>query len=237
MKLNRKIITIDEEKCDGCGSCVSACAEGALQLIDGKAKLISETYCDGLGACLGECPQDAIVITEREAETFDEKAALANLSHREKQPLCQCPGAAVQAIKPKAIQGAPVASAPSQLANWPVQLMLMPTSAPYLANADLVISADCVSCACGDFHQRFVRGHILIIACPKLDDSAYYVEKLAEIFNKNKIRSIIVPFMEVPCCGGLVRIVQAARQKAGKEIPVTFVKVAIDGRILDEASL
>ena len=236
MRQRRKIIQIDEEKCDGCGLCVSACGEGALQIIDGKARLISETYCDGLGACLGECPQDAILIEEREAESFHEKAVEANLGRRHEPQPFQCPGSAAREIRPIGIQGAPAAPVPSSLTNWPIQLMLIPTGAPYFAQADLVIAADCVPCACGDFHQRFVRGRTLIIACPKLDDGAYYVEKLSELFRKNQIRSLVVPFMEVPCCGGLVRIVQTGLQKAGKVIPGTFVKVAIDGRILDEIS-
>ena len=237
MKLTRKIITIDEEKCDGCGLCVSACAEGALQLIDGKARLISEIYCDGLGACIGECPQAAIIITEKEAAAFDETAVAAKLAPRQGPPPCHCPGTAVREIKPLGIKAPPIAAAPSALANWPIQLMLVPTVAPYLANADLVISADCVPCACGDFHQRFVNGRVLIIACPKLDDAAQYVEKLTEMFIKNQIRSIVVPFMEVPCCSGLVRIIRTAQQKAGTKIPTTFVKVGIDGQIQNEISL
>lgn len=237
MKQMRKILSIDEEKCDGCGLCVSACAEGALRIVDGKAKLISETYCDGLGACIGECPQDAIVITEREAEAFDEQAVAANLAHRKAELPCGCPGSAVREIRPLGIQGAPAVPAASSLANWPIQLMLIPTNAPYLAQADLVISADCVPCAVGDFHRRFVDGRILIIACPKLDNAQYYVEKLTEMFTRNDIRSLTVPYMEVPCCGGLVRIVRAALQAAAKQVPVTFVKVGIDGRILDEIAL
>jgi Pyruvate/2-oxoacid:ferredoxin oxidoreductase delta subunit len=233
MRHNRKIITIDEEKCNGCGLCVTACAEGALQIIDGKARLISETYCDGLGACLGECPQDAIIMTEREADAFDEKAVETHLATQKAPLACGCSGNLVREIKPIGIKDATIPM-PSQLANWPIQLMLVPTNAPYLADADLVISADCVPCACGDFHQRFVKGRVLIIACPKLDDAAHYVEKLTEMFSKNRIRSLVVPFMEVPCCGGLVRIVQAAKAKAGREFPTTFVKIAIDGRILDE---
>lgn len=239
MRQTRKIITIHEEKCDGCGLCVSACAEGALQVIDGKARLISETYCDGLGACIGECPQDAILITEREAEAFDEKAVEVNLIQKQsKEELpCGCPGAAVRDLRPIGIQGAPNVPMPSQLANWPIQLMLIPISAPYLVHAHLVIAADCVPCAVGDFHQRFVQGRILIIACPKLDDSAHYVEKLTEMFTRNPIGSLVVPFMEVPCCSGLVRIIQAAQQKAGVKIPTTFVKVGINGQILDEIAL
>ncbi|MDD5169354.1 MAG: 4Fe-4S binding protein [Syntrophales bacterium] len=237
MKQKRKIITIDEEKCNGCGLCVSACAEGALQIIDGKARLISETYCDGLGACLGECPQDAIIITEREAEDFDEKAVGENMQRQAQMTTCQCPGAATREIKPAIAPQRADTGGSSHLANWPIQLMLIPTSAPYLAHSDLLIAADCVPCAYGDFHRRFVNGRVLIIACPKLDDAAYYVDKLSELFMKNDIRSLVVPFMEVPCCGGLVRIVQAAKEKAGKEIPTTYVKIGIDGRILDEIKM
>ena len=238
MKSQRKIITIDEEKCNGCGLCATACAEGALQVIDGKARLISETYCDGLGACLGECPQDAIVIAEREADAFDEKAVAENLSRLKAKLPCGCPGAAVRSLEPVTIQGnVQAAPGPSKLANWPIQLMLIPTNAPYLSRADLVIAADCAAYACGDFHHRFVDGRILIIACPKLDDSAHYVEKLAEMFGKNTINSIVVPFMEVPCCGGLVRIIQAALRKAGKEIPASYVKIGINGQILDKISI
>jgi len=237
MMRKRKIITIDKEKCDGCGLCISACAEGALQLVDGKAALISEVYCDGLGACIGECPQDAIVITEKEAEAFDEKAVEENLAKKKGSIVSSCPGSAVRELRPVGIKGAPTPATPSQLANWPIQLMLIPTGAPYLAHADLVIAADCVPCAYGDFQKRFVQGRVLIIACPKLDDAAFYVEKLSELFSKNDIKTIVVPFMEVPCCSGLVRVVRAAQEKAGKQIPTTFVKVGIDGQIQDEIAL
>jgi len=237
MKNKRKIITIDEEKCDGCGLCVSACAEGALQIIDGKARLVSETYCDGLGACIGDCPQGAITLTEREADAFDEKAVAAHLAKPAAALPCGCPGSTVQTIAPLGIQEAPSKAAPSRLTNWPVQLMLVPTNAPYLRDADLAIAADCVPCACGDFHERFVKGRVLIIACPKLDDSAYYVEKLTEMFQSNPIRSLVIPFMEVPCCSGLVRIVQAALQNSGKTLPVRFVKIAANGRILDDIQM
>ncbi|MCK9196707.1 MAG: 4Fe-4S binding protein [Syntrophales bacterium] len=234
MKITRKIIAINEEKCDGCGLCVTACAEGALQIIDGKAKLVSDTYCDGLGACLGECPQGAIDMIEREADVFDEQSVANHLHHRE-ESLRACPGSMIRELRPAMAteeKKAGEATQPSQLKNWPVQLMLLPVNAPYLAGADVVIAADCVPCAFGDFHQRFVKNRILIIACPKLDNAAFYVDKLTEMFAKNDIRSLEVPFMEVPCCGGLVRIVQTAMQQAGKKIPVKFVKVTIDGRML-----
>ncbi|MFA5180861.1 MAG: 4Fe-4S binding protein [Syntrophales bacterium] len=234
MKIKRKIIEIDAGKCDGCGLCVTACAEGALQIIDGKAKLVSEIYCDGLGACLGECPQGAIDMIEREADVFDEQAVASHLHHREEAP-CSCPGSMIRELRPVMDTGskeAGQAAQPSQLKNWPVQLMLLPVNAPYLAGADVVIAADCVPCAFGDFHHRFVKNRVLIIACPKLDNAAFYVTKLTELFEKNNIRSIEVPFMEVPCCGGLVRIVQTAMAQAGKKIPVTFTKIAVHGQII-----
>ena len=238
MKQQRKIISIDEEKCNGCGLCVSACAEGAIRIMEGKARLISETYCDGLGACIGECPQGALIITEKEADAFDEQA-VANHARQIHAALERgCPGAAARQIEPPAAEKSPNGpTTPSRLTSWPIQLMLIPTDAPYLSHADLVISADCVPCAYGDFHRRFVEGRVLIIACPKLDDAAFYVQKLSELFTKNDIRSVVVPFMEVPCCSGLVRIVQAARDKAAREIAITFVKVGIDGRIQAETSL
>lgn len=234
MKIKRKIIEINEEKCDGCGLCVTACAEGALKIVDGKAKLVSDTYCDGLGACLGECPQGAIDIVEREADVFDEEAAASHLHPRAETP-CACPGSMIREMRPAAGtegKGTGEASQASQLKNWPVQLMLLPVNAPYLAGADVVIAADCVPCAFGDFQRRFVRNRVLIIACPKLDNAAFYVDKLTEMFGKNDIRSIEVPFMEVPCCGGLVRIVQTAMERAGKKIPVTFTKIAVHGQII-----
>lgn len=234
MKSKRKIIEINEEKCDGCGLCVTACAEGALRIIDGKARLISETYCDGLGACLGECPQGAIDMIEREADLFDEQAVTEHLHHRE-EPTCACPGSMIRELRPpvtSAGREAGAAAQPSQLKNWPVQLMLLPVNAPYLAGADVVIAADCVPCAFGDFQHRFVKDRILIIACPKLDNAAFYVDKLTEMFAGNDIRSLEVPFMEVPCCGGLVRIVQTALEQAGKKIPVTFTKIAVNGQII-----
>lgn len=235
MKITRKIIAINEEKCDGCGLCVTACAEGALQIIDGKAKLVSETYCDGLGACLGECPQGAIDMIEREADVFDEQAVANHLHHREEPPFA-CPGSMIRELRPVMAgegKAAGEAAQPSQLKNWPIQLMLLPVNAPYLAGADVVIAADCVPCVFGDFHRRFVKNRILIIACPKLDNAAFYVDKLTEMFAKNDIRSLEVPFMEVPCCGGLVRIVQTAMQQAGKKIPLTFTKIAIDGGMIN----
>jgi len=238
----RKIIRIDEEKCDGC---VPACAEGALQIIDGKAKLVSEIYCDGLGDCLGECPQGAISMEEREAKAFDEKAVQLHLADSDLSiPAEQntgCPGLAARQIEPKPAgiqdeseQPRPV---PSRLKNWPVQIHLMPVHAPYLKGAHLTIAADCVPFAFSDFHGRFIDGRVVLVGCPKLDDASAYVEKLSQIIRANDISEIEVPYMEVPCCGGLVRIIQAALAKSGKNTPVVLTRVGIDGNIQESREM
>ncbi len=254
----RQIITIDEEKCDGCGLCVPACAEGAIQIIDGKARLVSETYCDGLGACLGECPQGAISIQERDAADYDETAVEKHLHRlRTKMPpkaaqpnpeLHQihaggCPGSAIRTfVTPSATMGVAeksgnAASQPSQLHNWPVQLYLAPTKAPYFDNAELLIAADCVPFALADFHGQFLAGKTLLIGCPKLDNVELYLGKLTEIFSVNAIRSVEIAFMEVPCCFGLMQIVRMALQKAQKEIPVALVKIGLRGEILERKNI
>jgi ferredoxin len=231
----RKIVRIDEDKCDGCGQCATACAEGAIEIVEGKAKLISETYCDGLGACLGECPQDAITIEEREAPEFDLAAVEANQADGQ-QPAA-CPGAAPQSIARCELvdlqgdAGEDVAQ-PSALTNWPVQLKLVPVKAPYFQGADLLIAADCVPCAFADFHRRFLGNKTLMIACPKLDSFDFYRQKLAQIFTQNEISSIEVAYMEVPCCFGLVHLVHESLKESGKDIPLTLVKVGIKGDIL-----
>ncbi|MBN1424091.1 4Fe-4S binding protein [Candidatus Fermentibacteria bacterium] len=231
----RQIIRIDEEKCDGCGLCATACAEGAIAIIDGKARLISETYCDGLGACLGECPQGAISMEEREAAPFDEEAAIQAKGATEVtgEPLaCGCPGSQVQTMGPCGCPNEPgdrPEDRPSRLGNWPVQLRLVPVSAPYLRGADLVIAADCVPCAHPDFHERFLPGKVLVVGCPKLDDAAYYQDKLADMFRHNGVRSIEVVYMEVPCCGGLVRLVLGAMADAGIDIPLRLTRIGIGG--------
>lgn len=248
----REIIKIDEEKCDGCALCVPACAEGALKIIDGKAKLISEVYCDGMGACLGECPQDAITIEKREAAEYDEQQVEQHLQKKNEpiaahaQPLNQptggypsCPGAMSRDLKmsnrPSAAPepGAmPMGSGtPLGLANWPIQLMLVPTKAPYFENADLVIAADCVPFAYSDFDRSILKGKALIIACPKLDNVDFYTQKLETIFDSNNIRSITIAFMEVPCCFGLVGLINQALENSGREIPVKKIKLGIRGEI------
>ncbi|MDI7260141.1 MAG: 4Fe-4S binding protein, partial [Thermodesulfobacteriota bacterium] len=210
----RKIVLIDKEKCNGCGLCIPNCAEGALQIIDGKAKLVSDKFCDGLGACLGHCPEDAITIIEREAEEFDEKAVELHL-HREKdsqpQPKPQpeftgCPSSRVLQFQvPKPIEKVNATPSESMLTQWPVQLKLVPVNAPYFEDADLLVAADCVPFAYPDFHQDFLKGKSVVVGCPKLDDIQLYREKLTEILRTNSIKSVTVPFMEVPCCFGLVK--------------------------------
>jgi NAD-dependent dihydropyrimidine dehydrogenase PreA subunit len=255
----RKIVKIDEEECNGCGLCIPNCAEGALQIIDGKAKLISEKFCDGLGACLGHCPQDAIIITEREADQFDEKAVEAYLHEQKEaqskpkphsassepspqpQPKPQpsftgCPSSGAmqfKVIEPQTESGSSQPSV-SMLSHWPVQLKLVPVNAPYFADADLLVAADCVPFAYPNFHHDFLKGKAVVVGCPKLDDIQFYIEKLTEIFKLNSIKSITVPYMEVPCCSGLVRATEEAIKASRKDIPLKKVKIGIQGDIKPE---
>ena len=240
----RNIVVIDEDKCNGCGLCVSACAEGAIQLVDGKAKLVSDTYCDGLGACLGECPQDAITIEQRDAVDFDEEAAkehIARIQETKHSPgqiekTCGCPGANAKMID-RSMQNRKLSSGdsvPSALTNWPVQINLVPMTAPYLRGADLLISADCTPFAFADFHTKLLPGKILLIGCPKLDDANVYVEKLGHIFANSGVKSITIVRMEVPCCGGLTQIIKQALVISRANIPVTEVTVGISGDIIGE---
>jgi Pyruvate/2-oxoacid:ferredoxin oxidoreductase delta subunit len=240
----RKIIRIDEERCNGCGLCIPNCAEGALRIIDGKAKLISDKFCDGLGACLGHCPEDAITVIEREAEEFDEKAVEQLLSKRpesEPQPKPQpaftgCPSSRAmhfKVVEPKTETG-PHQPSVSMLSQWPVQLRLVPVRAPYFEDSDLLVAADCVPFAYPNFHHDFLKGKAVVVGCPKLDDIGFYTEKLTEIFKANSIRSITVPFMEVPCCFGLVRAVEEALKASGKEIPLKKVKIGLRGDVKPE---
>jgi len=225
----RNIVKIDEEKCDGCGQCVDACAEGAIKIVDGKAKLVSEIYCDGLGACIGQCPQDAITIEKREAAKFDEEATKAHLAKEQesqKQADFVCPGMRAQKLREKGQTTNSTAQVPSQLSHWPVQLKLVPPSAPYFANADLLLVADCVPFAMGDFHNRFLKDHSIVVGCPKLDDAEFYIEKLAAILKANKLNSLTVIHMEVPCCSGLTQIARQAISK--NKIEMSFQDVTID---------
>ena len=225
----RRIITINEETCNGCGLCADACHEGAIGIVDGKAKLLREDYCDGLGDCLPACPMNAISFEEREAPAYNEAAVLAAKKAREVPLPCSCPGSACQTIESHAA-AAPL-HVPSRLTNFPVQLRLIPVNAPYFDGADLLIAADCTAFAYGSFHNDFMRNRITLIGCPKLD-TVNYAEKLAEIFRLNNIRSITVTRMTVPCCGGLPFAVKNALAMSGKEIPLHVVTIKPDGTLL-----
>lgn len=221
----RKIIRIDETLCNGCGACAAACHEGAISMIDGKAKLTREDYCDGLGDCLPACPTGAISFEEREAPAYDEAAVL-----RAKQP-CACPGSQSKTICQCDNADEP-AFAASRLSQWPVQIKLVPVSAPYFNNAHLLIAADCTAYAYGNFHHDFIRGRITLIGCPKLD-AVDYAEKLTQILKLNAIQSVTVARMEVPCCGGIEFAVKRALQASGRQIPCRVVTISTDGHILE----
>lgn len=218
----RRIIHIDENKCNGCGACAAACHEGAIAMIDGKARLIRDDYCDGLGDCLPSCPAQAITFTEREAAPYDEAAVKAHMEKRGIRP--SCPGAAAHAV-------APSARTLSQLRQWPVQIKLVPVKAAYFDDADLLIAADCTAYAYARFHEDFISRRITLIGCPKLDDTDY-AEKLSAIIRQNAVRTITVTRMEVPCCGGLEMAVQKAVLQSGKSLPLQVVVIAADGRII-----
>lgn len=231
----RNIVKIDEEKCNGCGLCAKACAEGAIQIIDGKAKLVSEVYCDGLGACIGHCPEGAITVEKRDAAEFDEEKTKAHLSEQNKvkeKTGFVCPGTMAKTLREKTGEkSSSTAAVPSQLSHWPIQLKLVPPNAPYFAGADLLLAADCVPFAMGDFHNRFLGGHSVVVGCPKLDDTGFYVEKLADILQANKLKSLTVVHMEVPCCFGLTQVAKDAIVRSGIEMSFEDVTVALNGNI------
>jgi len=260
----RKIITINEEKCTGCAKCIPNCPEGALQVIDGKARLVSDLFCDGLGACVGHCPEDAMTVVEREAEPYDESKVMENIvkagpntikahlchlkEHGAKDflkeaikylqehdievpdlegpPMMGCPGAQIREM-----ESGPVGEQSSELRQWPVQLNLLPPSAPFFNDAHLLIAADCTAFAFGSFHSKLLHGKVLAIGCPKFDDVEGYIDKLTEIFKSNSIKSVTVAIMEVPCCSGLQMAVEQALGKCGKEIPLIKEVVNINGSI------
>lgn len=237
--MKRKIIKIDEEKCTGCGDCVVDCAEGALQIVDGKAKLVKDALCDGLGACMGTCPTGALMIEERDAEAFDEEEVEKHLVNQQqgltaqKDDLpCGCPGSmAKQWDKPA--QSVAVGTGGSALRQWPVQLHLLNPAAPYFDNADLVIAADCVPFSYPNFHKRFLQGKILAVFCPKLDQGiASYIEKLTEILTQHEIKSITTIHMEVPCCSGTVKIAEEALRRSGKQIIMKDYTISLKGEIV-----
>jgi ferredoxin len=264
MNMIREIVSIDENLCNGCGECVPACAEGAIQIIDGKARLVSDTLCDGLGACLGHCPQGAIKIERREAPAFDEAAAHRHLASLQtatgdhqpnsgeqaavagpEKPACHtqvaCPSSRFTRLEraPRRCDALPDAACEtrgteetSELTHWPVQLHLLPPTAPVLRGAHLLVAADCVPVAYAGFHAQLLRDHAVVIACPKLDDTRGYTEKLAEMIRRNNLAEITVARMEVPCCGGILQTVLQARQHAGSDIPVNDIVISIRGEIL-----
>ena len=234
----RRVIHIEEEKCNGCGICANACHEGAIGIVDGKARLLRDDYCDGLGDCLPTCPTGAISFVEREAAAYDEAAVLENKKKKmQEKPLpCGCPGSQSRTIShaPEAAceteNAVPVTS---ELSQWPVQIKLAPVRAPYFEGANLLVAADCSAYAYGNFHKEFIHGRVTLIGCPKLDD-VDYSEKLTEIISKNKIKSLTIVRMEVPCCGGIEHAAVTALKNSGKFIPWRVVTISTDGRILSE---
>ena len=240
--MKRRIIEIDQDKCNGCGACAAACHEGAIAMIGGRARLMRDDYCDGLGDCLPACPTGAITFTEREAAAYDEKAVLANKQKKMRERMkkegmtlpCGCPGSQAKKIDraEDSIPDVSQAGSVSRLSQWPVQIKLVPVRAPYFDGARLLIAADCTAYAYAAFHERFIKGHITLVGCPKLD-SVDYSEKLTEIIRNNDIKSVTVVRMEVPCCGGLEHAARTSLQKSGKFIPWQVVTISTDGRILD----
>lgn len=229
----RKIIKIDKEKCNGCGACAAACHEGAIEMIGGKAQLTREDYCDGLGDCLPACPTGAITFEEREAPAYDEEAVRQAKTKKFGVKLpCGCPGTQSKAIRREVTTSQDNANASSQLSQWPCQIKLVPVNAPYFDGARLLIAADCTAFAYGNFHNEFIRNHVTLIGCPKLDEGDY-TEKLTAIIANNDIRSVTVARMEVPCCGGIENAVKRALQASGKFIPWRVLTISTDGRILD----
>lgn len=225
----RKIIHIDEELCNGCGACASACHEGAIGMVNGKAKLLREDYCDGLGDCLPACPTGAITFVEREAAAYDQTAV--QKAQQAKHMSGGCPGSRVQVMEREETE-APAGEQPSRLRQWPVEIQLVPVAAPYFEGCDLLVAADCTAFAYGAFHEKLLKGRILLVGCPKLDH-VNYAEKLTEIFARNDIRSITVARMEVPCCGGLEFAVKTALERSGRQIPLEVVTISTDGKILN----
>ncbi|MBN2427907.1 MAG: 4Fe-4S binding protein [Deltaproteobacteria bacterium] len=244
MKTLRKIVEIDEEKCDGCGLCVPSCAEGAIKIINGKAKLIAEKYCDGLGACLGECPRDAIHIVEREVDEFDEEAVKEHLqpqpAHSQKPTETSprgCPSAHIhsfndQSVNKPLLQPETSGKIASALSHWPVQIRLVPPHAPFLKNADLLVAADCSPMAYGDFHRDLLAGKVVMMGCPKFDDIELYEERFRQIFSRAEVKSVTILVMEVPCCQGLPAIIKKALKDTGSNIPLEIITIGLQGKIL-----
>ena len=254
MRRMRNIIEIDEDLCNGCGECVPSCAEGAIRLVDGKARLMSEKYCDGLGACLGDCPTGALKIVQREADDFDEEAVAKHikptvcrgLTNREApEPQHACPGSQIRRFTPAAAarimdRDTAVATqedSASALTHWPVQIRLVPPTAPFLQGADLLVSADCVPVSYANFHRDFLAGKVVLVGCPKFDDVDLYVQRFTDMFTASDIRSVTVVVMQVPCCQGLPMIVQEGMRASGKHIPIEKVVITLQGEILRRETL
>ncbi len=248
MKVLRKIIEINEELCDGCGVCVPACEEGAIQIIDGKARVVAEKYCDGLGACLGECPQGAITIIERVAEDFDPEAVEEYLQNLESSGpavetlACGCPSTQMQTFETASAcqasnQPQSQTVAHSALGHWPIQIKLIPPHAPFLQHADLLILADCAAVAYAGLHQELLKDRVVMMGCPKFDDVPEYVERFTEIFKKNDVSSITAVIMEVPCCSGLPMIVKNGLEAAGKSLPIKKIVISTSGKLLKEETI
>jgi len=229
----RKIIKIDEEKCNGCGACAAACHEGAIEMVNGKAKLTREDYCDGLGDCLPACPANAITFEEREAPAYNEEAVrMAKVKKIADKLPCGCPGAQSKAIRRESTAPTRSTAVTSQLSQWPCQIKLVPVNAPYFDDANLLIAADCTAYAYGNFHNEFIRNRITLIGCPKLDEGDY-AEKLTQIIANNNIKSVTIVRMEVPCCGGIENAAKRAIQASGKFIPWRVVTISTDGKIIE----
>jgi len=239
----RNIVLIDEDKCNGCGDCVTSCAEGAIQIIDGKAKLVSEIYCDGLGACLGSCPMDAISIEKRESAEFDEAATEEHLGEMKQKDIAkpkslfQCPGTMTQSFNKSDGDASSEGDVTSQLAQWPVQLTLLSPQAPYFKGADLMLTADCVPFAMGDFHSKLLKGKAIAIACPKLDNIDPYIEKVTEIIKLNNLNSLTVVHMQVPCCSGMTYIAKQAIASSGIDMKFEDITIDQQGNICNTETL
>ncbi len=247
MKIKRKIIEIDEARCSGCGQCATACAEGAIRIVEGKAKLVSETYCDGLGACIGECPEGALTISERESAQFDPAAVEVHLltkvpdaGHKEPAMACGCPSQNIQVFTSSLLSGTRAkeeGEVPSALTHWPVQIRLIPPSAPFLKGSDLLIAADCTPLAYSGFHRDLLPGKVVMMGCPKFDDTEEYVERFTEIFKVAGIKSVTVVDMEVPCCSKLPMIVRKALSLSQKHVPFEEIVISRRGSILQKRAV
>jgi len=236
MNTLRKIIEIDEDLCNGCGECVPSCAEGAIQIVDGKARLIADKYCDGLGACLGECPTGALKVIEREVAAFEGPAPSAAAD----APPMACPSAQARTFPERGVGQASSAgddAAGSALSHWPVQIRLVPPTAPFLDGADLLVTADCVPVAYRAYHRDFLAGKVALMGCPKFDDGELYIQRFADIFAQNDIRTITIVVMEVPCCQGLPWMLEQAMTRAGKKMPTEKVVIGLTGEIVEKGQL